>query len=319
MAGDWIPIGNKTPRCQEIVRIAGRSKRSRRETFAILAEFWIWVVEQTDTGLLEGYTLDDLPNAVDGTDAAFWKAVEAEQWVVQQPDGLFVPDNTETPFISKGSRARLLKARRDADYKNRLAEEASTCASTTASTSPSTCASTKTTSGASSTAPPTVTVTVTETERGSDKNQKRSEPRKALIGERPPNGESDRSDLLFSASEEEVANATPLVASLFDRMAYTGDDGAIVWKLAILSRRGGIAENWLHDAANGVAECNAAKPPAYFAKVAASHLLHGITRHDVDAIKLPKGFKGKPPPRSEPLAEVLQLSEAFKPNGKARA
>lgn len=113
----WIPVGTGTPRCEELVRIASKAGKSRRETFAILVEFWIWVTEQTSDGILSGYTLDGLRIAIDGTDAKFWNAVRDEQWIVVRDDGLFVPDNKSHPFISKGGRARMLKSQRQANWR----------------------------------------------------------------------------------------------------------------------------------------------------------------------------------------------------------
>lgn len=115
---DWIPIGSNTPRCVEVVRIAGKSKKSRREAFATLVDFWIWVTEQTSDGVLAGYTLELLPTVIEDTSVKFWQAVADEGWIEVHIDCLVVPDNLDHPFVTKGSKARLLKARRQANWKS---------------------------------------------------------------------------------------------------------------------------------------------------------------------------------------------------------
>lgn len=119
MTTGWIPVGVSTPRCTEVVRIASKSKKSRREAFAALVEFWIWVSQESSDGVLEGYALDSLPHAIEGTDARFWCAVADEGWIVVTDSGLVVPENKEHQFITKGGRARLMKGRRQGRWKDK--------------------------------------------------------------------------------------------------------------------------------------------------------------------------------------------------------
>lgn len=259
MAGDWVPIGAKTPRCEEVVRIAVKSRRSRRETVGILVDFWIWVVHQTPDGFLRGYSLESLEIAIEGTDAAFWEAVADEGWVEVHDDGLRIPENKETPFIEKGSRARLLKARRDAEYKAKRDAETATCATTEATYGASTCASTGTATKAPRNAPPTETETETDSVLSSNT---RSEPSKESIREAGPR----RSDLLVS--EETLARSMPQIASLFKRACYSGKDGLFFWKLGCLVELGVVPESIAHAACNG-AGMNARNNAVGFAQIAA--------------------------------------------------
>lgn len=247
MVADWIPVCRNTPRCAELVRIATKTKRRRRDVLGVLVEFWLWVSLETEDGFLAGYQLADLPVVIDDTDPSFWQAVADEGWIQVRDDGLMVPENQETPFLERGAKSRLLKARRQAEWRAGATKgdaEASTAASTSASLETS----------------PTETETETETDSVLSSN-KRSEPIKESIGESAPKS----ADLLIS--EEELGRAEQQIASLFKRAGYNGKDGLLLWQLGVLVQVGVIPESVAHSVCNG-AGMNARRNPIGFVRKA---------------------------------------------------
>lgn len=249
MVADWIPVCRNTPRCAELVRIATKTKRRRRDVLGVLVEFWLWVSLETGDGFLAGYKLADLPVVIDDTDPSFWQAVADEGWIQVRDDGLMVPENQETPFLERGAKSRLLKARRQAEWRagsTKGDDEASTEASTVAPTS----------------SPLEATPTETETETETDSvlsSNKRSEPSKESIRDGTPR----TADLVVS--EEDLGRAEQQIASLFKRAGYSGKDGLLLWQLGVLVQFGVVPESVAHSVCNG-AGMNARRNPIGFVR-----------------------------------------------------
>lgn len=115
MAGDWIPTTVDLPTRREVLAIASITQRSRHEVVGRLVEFWIWAQGETETGRLVDVHVDALETAL-GPDTCFWQAVIKVGWLVDDPDGLVIPNFDR--WLGKGAKARFLKNMRQMRWRN---------------------------------------------------------------------------------------------------------------------------------------------------------------------------------------------------------
>lgn len=116
MAGDWIPAEVNLPRKIEVVNIAKRFGCSRFEVVGRLIEFWAWAQSVAHERLLARLTLDDIAATV-GQPVEFFKAVAQEGWLAETPEGVEIVNGDW--WLEKGSKARLLKTKRQQSYRTK--------------------------------------------------------------------------------------------------------------------------------------------------------------------------------------------------------
>jgi len=151
MAGDWIPAESSLPRKPKVLILASTIGINRREVVGILVEFWLWASEQTEDGFVPGLAIEQLPHIFEGVKPAFWRAMLSPQvnWIEQRDGGLYIPRADR--WITKGAKARLLKSRRQAEWRSGEDDEASTPVDTHVDTHVDTLLSTRPSTEASTT------------------------------------------------------------------------------------------------------------------------------------------------------------------------
>lgn len=118
MAGDWIPVSIDISRKTKILRVIRESRVSRFEAIGLIVSFWAWASEQTADGLLVGNTIDDLIDAVGGSQD-FWISFVSVGWLEIEDNGLRIPEFEK--WFSQAGKARLQDAQRkraERDKKN---------------------------------------------------------------------------------------------------------------------------------------------------------------------------------------------------------
>lgn len=91
MSLDWIPVCKRLARKREVVRISSATGRTRQEVVGWLIEFWGWVDDETENGVIDGLHALDLVETV-GADAAFWNAVQEVGWLTDAVSSLQIPN-----------------------------------------------------------------------------------------------------------------------------------------------------------------------------------------------------------------------------------
>lgn len=119
----WIPFATHLPAKAEVIAIANATSRSPREVACILMEFWGWVADHTETGVLPGMTLDRLAFLIPGTTVEFWEAVVAVRWLQVDLLGLTIPGWHRycSPEAKETLIADVRRSRRNAKAAQRMA------------------------------------------------------------------------------------------------------------------------------------------------------------------------------------------------------
>src|SRR5574337_1108329 len=109
MAGDWIPYTFDLPRKREVMALSRLCKMPRREVVAVLLEFWSWASAESADGHIRSVVLDQLPDIIPDTKPASWEQMASPSigWIIQEDDGLFIPNYQR--WLSKSAKARLME------------------------------------------------------------------------------------------------------------------------------------------------------------------------------------------------------------------
>ena len=91
MAGDWIAWTKGLSRKREVLAIAERTGRDRRQVACLLMEFWEWADGETEDGFLAGMSVRILSASHADTDETFWRQVADVGWLVIKDDGVLIP------------------------------------------------------------------------------------------------------------------------------------------------------------------------------------------------------------------------------------
>lgn len=109
-------------------------------------------------------------------------------------------------------------------------------------------------------------------------------------------------------SGEDLARAEPLIASLFKRSRYKGDDGEFFWRVGVLASVGAIPEALVQSACNGAAQ-NSRRNAVGFARKALTEACAKIgidLKAMLTAMKMPRlKHRGAPKPKVSELATSL--------------
>ncbi len=89
---DYIFLHKRTPWKPEVLRIAAASGQSRRETWAAIAEFWCWVDDNCEDGLIPGADVPFLSQVCPGTVPEFWAEMSRVGWIEFIEDGARIPN-----------------------------------------------------------------------------------------------------------------------------------------------------------------------------------------------------------------------------------
>lgn len=295
MAGDYLQIDNDLPEKPETQRICDLTGEPLEVVIGRILLFWRWVDRHASGALVAGASVKTLVRVATGTET-FWESVASlGDWLEIRPDGLYVPGWKKR--FSQSAKKRIENAKRQRRHRDKNGHAAVTQVSH------------KNVTGAL----PTGEVRRSEVRRSESDplsfTSKVSQNRTS-IGEKPSSGLSG-SDLL-RVEEEEVARAAPLAGLLFKRSGYSGTDGALLWKIAVLVTRGLLQESWAHDAAEG-ARINAKRNPVGFVRktLAEASAKHGV---DLDALvgllQMPRGYRTGPP-SIQPSEVVRELAGGF--------
>lgn len=115
MAGDWIPVEDTLSQKCEILIVASATGMSRYEVVGRLVEFWSWAQNVAHTRLLARLTLRDISAAL-AQPIEFFHAVRDAGWLRETEEGVELV-NADW-WIEDGSKARLLKAKRQKRYRD---------------------------------------------------------------------------------------------------------------------------------------------------------------------------------------------------------
>ena len=87
----WIVWTKGFARKPEVLSIAEKTGRDRREVATTLMEFYEWADGESEDGLLRGLSVRTLCSFCAFTDALFWRAVIEVGWLVLHDEGLLIP------------------------------------------------------------------------------------------------------------------------------------------------------------------------------------------------------------------------------------
>lgn len=120
MAGDWIPVRTDLPDNPKTLRIAQRLRKSTDEVVGLLVRFWAWVQQHTETGRLEGISIE-LCALGARVPSSFLEALVDVGWLVTSGPDLLIP---EFPRWFSGAAKRRL---RDAARKRAVRSVSAKC------------------------------------------------------------------------------------------------------------------------------------------------------------------------------------------------
>jgi len=120
MAGDWIPIRTDLSDHPKTLRIAQQLRKSTDEVVGLLVRFWSWVQQHTDSGRLEGITVE-LAALGAKVPARFLEVLVDVDWLVVADPDLLIP---EFPRWFSGAAKRRL---RDAARKRAVRKMSTSC------------------------------------------------------------------------------------------------------------------------------------------------------------------------------------------------
>lgn len=105
MAGDWIPIRTDIPNHPKTLRIAQQLRKTPDEVVGLLVRFWSWVQQHTDSGRLEGMSIE-LCALGAGVPSKFLESLVSVDWLVVADPDLLIP---EFPRWFSGAAKRRLR------------------------------------------------------------------------------------------------------------------------------------------------------------------------------------------------------------------
>lgn len=281
----WIKATHDLPDKAEVVAMATKLGIDQDSVVGKLLRVWIWFDRETTNGVTSGVT----PTVTDRIAfcPGFGRAMEAVGWIVFHDDSSASLPNFDD-HNSETAKERAVTAKRVAKHRRLQLD------------------------GVTETVTQTVTSIVTsETESESEvlNSVKRSEQSKALIGKTPPAGGSSDLEEIRSG---ELEHGAQLAGALFKRSGYSGDDGGLLWQIAVLVKRGAVVESWAHSACDG-ARLNANRNSLGFVRKALTETAQKNGR-DLPAMlrqaKLPKGCH-KGPPKVVANDSVADLAKAL--------
>lgn len=248
MAGDFFQIDNDLPEKPETQRICDLTGTPVDTVIGRLMLFWRWVDRHADSAFIPGATTRTLAR-VAGGDENFWEQVGSlGDWLIIRPDGLNIPgwkkrfSESAKMRVKAAIRQRRHRAKKDVTDVTSMSRKSVTKALTT------------------------VEQNRTEQSVLSESTNKVSTSNTSIVenGRRRPVPVLAEADHL-EISEEEVWKHAHIAASLFKRCGYRGDDGGLLWQIAVLCGRGLVPEVLAHEAANG-AKLNAKRNPVGFVR-----------------------------------------------------
>jgi hypothetical protein len=315
MAGDWFQIDDDLPEKPEVQTICDRSATPIDAVLGRLVLLWRWADRHADNGLLRGVSLQSCARMFGGEEK-FWKVVSEVGWLSVTEDGLRIPRFAKR--FSKSAKTRLLAARRQANKRVRD--------------------KTRKRDGSATSELPTEQNRTEQSESESEKNQRRSSDLTDSSSDPSAHGQSERNQNTgqrasapetnltdrgskdsgtkktkkldtsngkpWTAKTDDIDAATPLARDLFRRIGYSGDDGAILWKVAILVDHGPISSSQAISAAQGAKLGSKGRPVGYFRKT----LKESVPALDtlLAYVNMPRGFSCGPPSGERSFKEVLR-------------
>lgn len=113
----WIPITDKTPDKDQILKAAGSIGKDPNEVLGASIRFWLWAVTETHDGFLPGCTraLIDHVARMPG----YAEAMIATGWLLEDARGLMIVGWEE--YLGKSAKARFQAAKRQKDRRRREA------------------------------------------------------------------------------------------------------------------------------------------------------------------------------------------------------
>lgn len=105
MAGDWVVWTKGLSRKREVLAIAGRTGRDRRQVACLLMEFWEWADGETEDGYLAGVSVRNLSASQADTDDEFWGQVADVGWLEVTECGVRIPRFVR--WMGKSAKRRL--------------------------------------------------------------------------------------------------------------------------------------------------------------------------------------------------------------------
>ena len=259
MAGDYIIIRCDLPDEPEVIAIADRLQIPGDLVVGKLVRFWSWANMHLTNGHAPGVTELWLDEYL--RCAGFARALESVGWLEVNKSGLTVPKFDS--FNSKGGKKRLLAAKRQKKKRD-------------ASVTPQS-------------RPPRDKSVTTEQKRREEKEELILSDRKTSPGGQPSDPTLLTLDFLGSIAGQ--------VQTIFRRLGYTGNDGALIWKSVALADMGRLQESWVAGASEGARLNAKGNSVGYYRTSLADHAASdGITLSDqLATVKLPPGFPTGPP------------------------
>lgn len=117
----YIFFDKKTPYKPEVLKIAQKCGLSRREVFAILLEFWVWVDDNCPSGVIPGADVRFLSQICPATVPEFWNAVASVGWLIIHDDSVEIPNFDR--WLGNTAKRRAMESMRKQDYRQTLTED----------------------------------------------------------------------------------------------------------------------------------------------------------------------------------------------------
>lgn len=237
MFDDYMPLRLDLLEDAHLLRIAELMRLSDDETFGKLFRVWRWAQRNTVTGTIAATerTVDRIAGKT-----GFADAMSKAGWLIIGDGTVAVPEWEK--WNSKAAKKRADDRDRQRDSRGRRSRNGVTNVTTS-------CDNSHKNDG------PTETVTETDVIKVSSKQLSN------LAG----TATADR----FSVAVDDCRH---LAAKAFSRMAYEGDDAAVLWRAAALAASDRIAQADFFDACEAVAATSPANPIAYFRKTLAARV-----------------------------------------------
>lgn len=260
----WVPVRTDLVRCREIIEIARATGRTTHESAGLTVGLWGWASHETHDGLLARLRLADLCVAV-GADEAFWNAVVASGWLLETPAGLVIP-NFER-WNGATAKARLQKTLRQKKWRAGVDAKVDTPVGARVGAAAPTTEQNQTRQKNSDLRSDITRSSTTRAKKSPTPDAERSDQKKQTSGSATCGTvlKLDAGDLRGSVEH--------LAHRLFATMGYSGEDGAIVWKVAALVHCDRVApffrlsQQAAESAAGAVKATGAENKPAYFRTV----------------------------------------------------
>jgi len=118
MAGDWIPIRVDLPDCPKVLRLAQALEKPPDEVVGQLIRFWAWAQQHTDSGVLEGISVQ-LAALGAKVPERLLSVMQNVGWLEVTKNGLRIPDFEQ--WFSGAAKRRLQSSRRVKRFRNAAA------------------------------------------------------------------------------------------------------------------------------------------------------------------------------------------------------